>query len=99
MSEPKEILEEARGACRHWWLPEWVSARQAYSYRCRLCGVVQASVSLHADPDPIRDDLWCDQCGEAIAVGCILADPDPSPETIKAIRAIIVAAHKRFHDV
>lgn len=56
-------------------------------------------VLLHADPDPIRDDLWCDQCGEAIAVGCILADPDPSPETIKAIRAIIVAAHKRFHDV
>ena len=30
-------------------------------------------VLLHADPDPIRDDLWCDQCGEAIAVGCILA--------------------------
>lgn len=55
--------------------------------------------SLHGEPDPIRDGLWCDQCGEVIAVGCILGEPAKSPETIEAIRAIIVAAHKRFHDV
>lgn len=39
----------------------------------------------------------CDECGEPVRVICLLADV--TPETQDAIGAVLLAAHKKFHEL
>lgn len=81
-----------------------VTLTELHPYRNRRVRVEMVTPGERADSSFLRDDQGehseielpvCDECGERVQVDCILAEPS-SPESVAAISAILLAAHKRL---
>lgn len=51
----------------------------------------------HTEPttDGLDERLVCDECNQFVVVGCLIGNPR-TPEAVAAVRALLMATHRRL---